>query len=130
MQIERIDHLVLTVKDITLTAAFYTAVLGMELITFGENNSRYALKFGQQKINLHQYGNEFEPKALHPTPGAIDICFITSTPLSEVVAHLEYHNVVIEQGPIERTGAVAPILSLYFRDPDDNLIEVSNLRAK
>ncbi|HMD14942.1 MAG TPA: VOC family protein, partial [Bacteroidota bacterium] len=120
-----LDHLVLTVKDIKVTSDFYSRVLGMEIATFGVH--RKALSFGSQKINLHKYGNEFEPKAQHPTPGSADLCFITSIPLSEVVTHLSSCKVAIIEGPIRRTGATGPILSVYFRDPDMNLIEVSNL---
>ncbi|XP_040028731.1 glyoxalase domain-containing protein 5 isoform X2 [Gasterosteus aculeatus] len=88
--------------------------------------TRKALTFGQQKFNLHQLGQEFEPKAKHPTPGSADLCLITSTPLATVAAHLKVCGVQIEEGPVERTGAVGNIASLYFRDPDHNLIEVSN----
>ncbi|XP_020784636.1 glyoxalase domain-containing protein 5 isoform X2 [Boleophthalmus pectinirostris] len=88
--------------------------------------NRKALGFGQQKFNLHQLGQEFEPKAKRPTPGSADICLITKTPLAAVAAHLKICGVKIEEGPIERSGAMGPITSLYFRDPDDNLIEVSN----
>ena len=124
MKIDRLDHLVLTVKDLDATCDFYTSVMGMEVITFG--SGRKALHFGAQKINLHEYGNEFEPKADHPTPGSADLCFITSVPLPEVIAHLHACGVAILDGPIERTGATGRILSVYFRDPDQNLIEVSN----
>ena len=124
MNIDRLDHLVLTVKDLDATCDFYARVMGMEVITFG--GGRKALHFGAQKINLHEYGNEFEPKADHPTPGSADLCFITSVPLSEVIAHLHACGVAILDGPIERTGATGRILSVYFRDPDQNLIEVSN----
>jgi catechol 2,3-dioxygenase-like lactoylglutathione lyase family enzyme len=124
MKIDSIDHLVLTVKDIEMTSDFYSRVLGMEIVTFG--SGRKALSFGFQKINLHEHGKEFEPKAQHPTPGSADLCFITSVPLSEVVTHLSSCKVAIIEGPIQRTGATGPILSIYFRDPDMNLIEVSN----
>lgn len=123
MRIERIDHIVLTVKDLEETCQFYSRVLGMEVVTFGED--RRALAFGGQKINLHQHGKEFEPKAKTPIPGAIDLCLITETPIEDVVAHLQSVGVAIEQGPIQKTGATGPILSVYFRDPDGNLIEVS-----
>jgi len=124
MKIDSLDHWVLTVKDIETTASFYASVLGMDVITFG--GGRTALSFGAQKINLHQHGKEFEPKAQHPTPGSADVCFITSVPLSEVLNHLSTCNVAIIEGPVQRTGATGPILSVYFRDPDMNLIEVSN----
>lgn len=124
MQIDRLDHLVLTVVNIDHTCDFYQRVLGMEVVTFQGN--RKALKFGQQKINLHQAGHEFEPKALAPTPGSGDLCLITSTPMHEVLAHLQKNGVSIEIEPSERTGASGKIFSVYFRDPDQNLIEVSN----
>lgn len=124
MKIDRLDHLVLTVADIERTCKFYETVLGMETVTFQGN--RKALKFGQQKINLHQVGHEFEPKALTPTPGSGDLCLITNTPMNEVLAHLRKHGVAIEIEPSERTGATGKIFSVYFRDPDQNLIEVSN----
>ncbi|AMO41951.1 virulence protein [Acinetobacter sp. BEC1-S18-ESBL-01] len=125
MKISHLDHLVLTVSNIESTCHFYQTVLGFEVITFKDD--RKALKFGNQKINLHQQGNEFEPKALQPTPGSADLCFISDTPISEVVAHLNQLNIQIEEGPIERTGAMHPILSVYIRDPDQNLIEISNI---
>ena|ERR1700761_1848415 len=121
--IDRLDHLVLTVADLDATVAFYTSALGMELITFG---TRKALRFGTQKINLHQAGKEFEPKAKYPTPGSGDICLITTSPLDEVVAHLQGLGVVIELGPVDRDGAMGEIRSIYLRDPDANLIEISN----
>ena len=123
-KISHMDHLVLTVQSIPDAIHFYTNVLGMNEVDFG--NGRKALAFGQQKFNLHQAGKEFEPKAHHPTPGAIDICLITTTPLETVQRHIESCNVVIEEGPVKRTGAQGPILSIYFRDPDKNLVEVSN----
>lgn len=124
MQIKSLDHLVLTVHDIEATCKFYTTIMGMELQTFGEG--RKALQFGQQKINLHVFGKEFEPKAHKPTPGSADLCFITNTPLKHVIEHLEKNKVPFLEGPVHRTGAVGKILSVYFRDPDENLIEVSN----
>ena len=127
MNIDRLDHLVLTVADIAVTCEFYMRVLGMEVITFGAG--RKALAFGRQKINLHAHGKEFEPKASLPTPGSADLCFIASTPLDEVAAHLRNCGVAILEGPVPRTGATGAILSLYFRDPDGNLIEVSNYAA-
>lgn len=124
MKIDSIDHLVLTVADIEATCRFYTSVLGMQVVTFGEG--RTALAFGTQKINLHQQGREFEPKAQHPTPGSGDLCLITLVALSEVITHLQACGVAILDGPVRRTGAVGILLSVYFRDPDLNLIEVSN----
>lgn len=124
MHIDSLDHLVLTVVDIDASCAFYQRVLGMDVVTFGAG--RKALAFGQQKINLHQAGREFEPKARHPTPGSADLCFLTSVPLAQVQTHLASCGVVVSEGPVQRTGAQGPILSVYFRDPDFNLIEVSN----
>jgi catechol 2,3-dioxygenase-like lactoylglutathione lyase family enzyme len=124
MRIDRIDHLVLTVRDIAATCAFYSRVLGMEVVTFGAG--RKALSFGSQKINLHETGNDFEPKAAIPTPGSADICLITTTPLADVLSHLREAGVDMLEGPVQRTGATGPILSVYFRDPDSNLIEVSS----
>ena len=125
MQIDRLDHLVLTVTDLDVTVDFYTRVLGMKAVTFAEG--RKALAFGQQKINLHLAGREFEPKAERPTPGSADLCFIVATPLDEVIAHLEAQHVAVVEGPVKRTGATGPIRSVYVRDPDLNLIELSNL---
>lgn len=122
--IDRIDHIVLTAFDVQRTIDFYSKVLGMEPITFAAG--RRGLAFGRQKINLHQAGKEFEPKALKPVPGALDLCFITETPLEEVVAQLKAHGVAIAEGPVPRTGALGAMMSVYFRDPDGNLIEVSN----
>ncbi|MCQ4269598.1 VOC family protein [Pseudomonas kuykendallii] len=124
MHIDHLDHLVLTVADLDVTVDFYTRVLGMQEVTFGEG--RKALGFGMQKINLHQAGKEFEPKAERPTPGSADLCFIVATPLDEVIAHLETQGVTILEGPVRRTGATQPIRSVYVRDPDFNLIELSN----
>ncbi len=124
MRLDQIDHLVLTVRDIGDTIAFYTRVLGMEEVTFGEG--RKALAFGTQKINLHETGREFEPKALHPKPGSADLCFLTAEPLARVVKHMENCGVDILEGPIERTGAQGPIESIYIRDPDGNLLEIAN----
>ena len=124
MHIDHLDHLVLTVADLDVTTDFYTRVLGMQPVTFGEG--RKALAFGRQKINLHQAGREFEPKAERPTPGSADLCFIVATPLEAVIAHLEQQGVAILEGPVQRTGATGPIRSVYLRDPDLNLIELSN----
>ena len=123
INVERLDHLVLTVKDINTICDFYNRVLGMQVVTFGEG--RKALSFGQQKINLHQAGKEFEPKAEKPTTGSADLCFITQAPLSEVMEHLASCGVETIEGPVKRTGALGAIESVYFRDPDLNLIEVS-----
>lgn len=122
--LDRLDHFVLTVADIEATCAFYQRVLGMEVRSFGPLG-RKALHFGRQKINLHQRGKEFEPKAAHPTPGSADLCFIASGPLDAVIAHLKASDVPIEEGPVDRTGATGPLRSVYIRDPDQNLIEIS-----
>ncbi|MDF2832625.1 VOC family protein [Chryseobacterium indoltheticum] len=124
MKISNIDHLVLTVADIDKTIDFYTNILGFEVVTFG--NNRKALTFGNQKINLHQKGKEFEPKAEHPTTGSADLCFIPETDIDEVLEELKQKNIEIIEGVVERTGALGKIKSLYFRDPDLNLIEISN----
>jgi len=127
MNVETIDHLVLTVKDIDATCSFYARVLGVNVITFGGN--RKALSFGVQKINLHQSGNEFDPKAKTPTPGSADLCFVTSVPIPDVITHLASCGVMLLLGPVQRTGATGPMVSVYFRDPDGNLIEVSNYQS-
>lgn len=124
LEISHLDHLVLTVKDIEITVDFYQRVLGMKSIQFGEG--RVALSFGNQKINLHQLGNEFEPKAKHVQAGSADLCFITNTPMAEVIEHIKANEIEIEEGPVPRTGATGKIVSVYVRDPDGNLIEVSN----
>jgi len=128
IDVDRLDHLVLTVADVEKSCAFYSRVLGMNAVVFG--GGRKALAFGRRKINLHAYGNEFEPKADRPTPGSADLCFITDVPLTEVVVHWNAEGVAIVEGPVERTGATGPILSIYFRDPDRNLIEVSNALSR
>jgi catechol 2,3-dioxygenase-like lactoylglutathione lyase family enzyme len=122
--ISHLDHLVLTVADMDATVSFYQQVMGMAEVSFGE--ARKALVFGKQKINLHQVGREFEPKARTPQPGSADLCFISETPLSEVIEHLHRCGVALLAGPVRRTGALGPIDSVYFRDPDGNLIEVAN----
>ncbi len=124
MNIVQLDHLVLTVTDISATVDFYTRVLGMREIAFGAG--RIALKFGDQKINLHQAGKEFEPKAKLPTPGSADLCFIAETPVEQIVEELIQANVPVEEGPMERTGAKSKLVSVYVCDPDGNLIEISN----
>jgi catechol 2,3-dioxygenase-like lactoylglutathione lyase family enzyme len=124
MRIDRLDHLVLTVADIDRTVMFYRKVLGMQPVTFA--GGRRALAFGNAKINLHQAGREFEPKAARPTPGSADICLVAADPLGGVCADLTAQAVVIEEGPVRRTGATGPIQSVYIRDPDGNLIEISN----
>ncbi|SEJ50541.1 Catechol 2,3-dioxygenase [Azotobacter beijerinckii] len=121
--INRLDHLVLTSSDPDATTHFYTRVLGMRLETFG--NGRIAFRFGNQKINLHVRGHEFEPKAHLPVPGALDLCFIAEMKLAEVIAHLQRQNWPIVEWPVQRTGATGPIRSVYIRDPDFNLIEIS-----
>ena len=123
MRVTHIDHLVLTVEDIDKTTRFYESVLGMEKEMFAE--SRVALKFGNQKINVHQKGKEFEPKAKTPTPGSADLCFITDTEISQTIEQVKSKGIAIIEGPVERTGAEGSILSIYFRDPDGNLIEVA-----
>lgn len=124
MKIDSLDHLVLTVSDMDAIISFYSRIMGMKVIAFGDG--RKALSFGKQKINLHQYGKEFEPKAQQPTPGSADLCFLTSVSLVDVINHLTAYGVSILEGPVQRTGATGPILSIYFRDPEMNLIEVSN----
>jgi catechol 2,3-dioxygenase-like lactoylglutathione lyase family enzyme len=126
MIINRLDHLVLTVADVDTTCAFYAHIMGMTIITFGEN--RKALQFGQQKINLHQKGKEIDPKANHPTPGSADLCFISDTPVTDVLEELRTKGIDILEGIVERTGATGKIASIYFRDPDMNLVEVSNYK--
>ncbi|HFF1653838.1 TPA: VOC family protein [Providencia rettgeri] len=121
--LNRLDHIVLTTTQLDACLDFYQRVLKMQVITFGEQ--RYALQFGQQKINIHQYGKEFEPKAHLPVPGALDLCFISDIPLTEVQAHIQQQGIEIIEGPVRRTGAMGPILSIYLRDVDLNLIEIS-----
>ena len=123
MKIDRFDHMVFTVRDVERTCAFYRRVLGMEVISFGAG--RRALRFGNQKINLHLAGEELAPRADVPAPGSGDVCLIAKTDLDEAMAHVRGCGVDIIEGPCEKSGAAGPILSLYFRDPDGNLIEVS-----
>jgi len=124
MNIQSIDHLVVTVKDIDMSCNFYSKIMNMDIVEFG--NGRKALKFGNQKINLHQKGNEFDPKANNPICGSADLCFISTTNINEIIKELTVKDIEIIEGPVERTGAKGKILSIYFRDPDLNLIEVSN----
>lgn len=123
LRIDRLDHLVLTVASIDETCDFYVRVLGMDVSRFGEG--RTALTFGRQKINLHEVGREFVPRAAHATAGSGDLCLVSAVPLNEVVRHLDACEVSIIEGPVTKTGATGPIRSVYFRDPDGNLIEVS-----
>lgn len=128
--ISHLDHLVLTTSNETACVDFYTRVMGMSLETFIGGTppvERKAFKFGNQKINLHIKGREFEPKANLPTPGALDLCFIASQPLSAVISRMQECGWPIVDGPVKRTGAVSPILSVYLRDPDGNLIEISEI---
>ena len=122
--LEQLDHLVLTVANIDATVDFYTEALGMDVVTI---DGHKALAFGIQRINLHQRGHEFNPKSAHPTPGSADLCFITTAPLDQVVEYLTEQRVHIEEGPVNRTGAIGDLRSIYLRDPDRNLIEISNL---
>ncbi len=123
IKIDRIDHLVLTVASIENTCNFYCNILGLHRQSFGED--RIALKFGEQKFDLHEVGSEINPKAKLPMPGSMDLCLITTTPISDVISHLGNHQITIETGPVTRTGAKGPITSLYLRDPDGNLVEIS-----
>ncbi len=123
MKIERIDHLVLTVQNIKASCAFYTKVLGMKAVAF--QNGRKAVVFGNQKINFHESGKEFDPKALRPTPGSADLCLVARDSLMKIMSHLDLCGVKIIEGPVERTGAMGPMTSIYIRDPDQNLIEVA-----
>jgi catechol 2,3-dioxygenase-like lactoylglutathione lyase family enzyme len=124
MLISHLDHLVLTVRDIDKTKDFYCSVLGMEAETFAQG--RQALKFGNQKINLHELGSEFSPRAQIATPGSADLCFISEISLSEITAGLIERGIDIIEGPVKRTGATGSIESIYLRDPDSNLIEIAN----
>jgi len=123
MDIDRLDHLVLTVDDVEATCAFYARVLQIQPVTFADG--RRALRFGNQKLNLHPASAPLAPHAARPTPGSADLCFITVTPIAAVIARLQSLGVAIETGPVRRTGAMGEITSVYFRDPDGNLIEVS-----
>jgi catechol 2,3-dioxygenase-like lactoylglutathione lyase family enzyme len=123
--IDHLDHIVLTTQDENACIRFYVGTLGMQLETFGAG--RKAFRFGNQKINLHIKGNEFEPKADKPTPGSLDLCFIASEPLDAVIVRLNELKATIVEGPVLRTGATSRIRSVYLRDPDQNLIEISEL---
>lgn len=129
LSVNCLDHLVLTVADVEKSVAFYQQVLGMRVETFypADGTKRRALRFGAQKINLHQAGEEFEPKAYAPKPGSADLCFLSDNPLSEWQAHFAKCDVAIHEGPVDRSGAQGPIQSIYIRDLDQNLIEISNL---
>jgi catechol 2,3-dioxygenase-like lactoylglutathione lyase family enzyme len=127
VNIDRLDHLVLIVSDLDADVRFYTQILGMEELTFG--TGRKALRFGESKINLHQRGRELEPKADRPTPGSADLCLIVEEPIAAVAAELAAAGIAVVDGPVERTGAQGPISSVYVRDPDGNLIELSNYAA-
>lgn len=128
IQIDRFDHIVLTVRDLAATCAFYTRVLGMEVVTFAPG--RHALRFGRQKINLHEVGRTPELVARSPTPGALDFCVVAQTPMSAVVEHLRACGVEIVAGPSERIGALGPMESVYIRDPDGNLVEIATYGAE
>lgn len=121
--IGQLDHLVLTTQHPERCIDFYTRVLGMRLESFAQG--RVAFRFGDQKINLHEAGREFEPKAAHPTPGSLDLCFLAAVPLDTVIRRLEAAGVPIEVGPVPRIGATGPIRSVYVRDPDANLVEIA-----
>jgi len=123
-QIESLDHLVLTVADMAASIAFYTRGLGCAEVSYGAG--RKALRFGDQKINLHPSGGEFKPNAAHAVPGSADLCFVSTTPVADWMAHLAREGIAVELPPSRRVGAVGTLLSIYLRDPDDNLIEISN----
>ena len=124
--IDHIDHIVLTTRDKAACIRFYTEILGMKLVTFRTpTEERLAFSFGEQKINLHEWGREFEPRAHVAVPGSLDLCFIASVPLEQVMATFQKRGIRIVEGPVKKTGAVGPIRSVYVRDPDLNLVEVS-----
>ncbi len=128
IRVARLDHLVLTVASIEASLAFYAGVLGLEVVTFGAG--RKALRFGAQQINLHQADGTFEPKATHPLPGSADLCFIVETEIADVATHLLAHGIATELGPVPREGASGSFLSLYLRDPDGNLVELSQISTR
>jgi catechol 2,3-dioxygenase-like lactoylglutathione lyase family enzyme len=123
MRVESLDHLVLTVADVEASAIFYGRVLGVQRVVFGAG--RVALQFGRQKINLHAAAAPLQPHALRPTPGSADLCFVSEVALSDWIAHLAASGVTLEAGPVARTGALGPMTSIYFRDPDGNLLEIA-----
>ena len=130
MKLEKIDHVVITVKNLNKTINFYTNILGMKLEEFSSSldndQIRYAVSFGSQKINIHEEKNTIQPNALNPSSGSMDICFISQNKINDWMTHLEKKGINIEFGPEQKTGALGPILSIYIRDPDFNLIEISN----
>ena len=130
MKLEKIDHVVITVKDLKKTIDFYTNALGMKLEKFSssldDNQFRYAVSFGSQKINIHEEIKPIKPNALNPSSGSMDICFISKNKINDWVHHLVKKGINIEIGPERKTGTLGPILSIYIRDPDFNLIEISN----
>ncbi len=125
MQVDSLDHLVLTVRDIARSCAFYESALGMRREEFAPG--RWALNFGAQKINLHPAERPFEPRAEQPMPGSADLCFLTAVPAAETAAHLARLGIAVIEGPVPRIGAAGPLLSVYCRDPDGNLIEIATL---
>ena len=128
MKIEAFDHVVLAVRDVQATCDFYARALGMDAQIFEDADKTFhfgQLHFGNQKINLHEARHEFEPKALHPTPGSADLCFVSTATPDEVLRHLRTCSVEIVEGPVPRTGARGPMTSVYLRDPDQNLVEVA-----
>ena len=124
MHVDRLDHLVFTVTNVEATCTFYVEVLGMQEVTFG--GGRKALQFGRQKINLHPKGGKFEPLPRNPAVGCDDLCFVTTVPIDDVIEHMEHCGIPIELGPVVRTGVIGPLISVYVRDPDGNLIEIAN----
>jgi catechol 2,3-dioxygenase-like lactoylglutathione lyase family enzyme len=125
IRIKNLDHLVITASDLQATIDFYTKVLGMEHVAFGDN--LHAVHFGDQKFNIHDASTEVSPKAKNIVPGSADFCLISETPVSQVIQHLQDCGVTVEQGPVTRSGAAGTLESVYFRDPDCNLVEVSNV---
>ena len=124
MKISRLDHMVLTVRDIEQTCNFYSEVLGLDVVTYGDN--RKAIFLGNQKINLHEFGKEYKPHAKYPSPGSADLCFLTDLKMQHVVEQLAEKKVKIVDGPVQRSGTHGPILSVYIKDPDGNLVEIAN----